>query len=85
MESVTEKAITLMLWERCKQIFIDKNKRTVMTIANKEMIINGGGIISIPNEHIKNFYQLLIEFYETNNLTKIKDFVYENCIDELIL
>lgn len=81
IESPIERAITLMLWGMRRQVFIDGNKRTSMMIANKEMIINGCGIISIPNEKIKLFYELLIEFYETNKMEKIKSFVYENCID----
>ena len=81
IESATERAITLMLWGMRRQVFIDGNKRTSMMMANKEMITNGCGIISIPNEHIKIFYELLIDFYETNNIKKIKNFVYENCID----
>ena len=83
MKSKTEKAITLMLWGMRRQIFIDGNKRTSMMISNKEMINHGCGIISIPNEKIKSFYDLLIKFYETNNMEKIKNFVYENCIDGL--
>lgn len=85
IESATERAITLMLWGMRRQIFIDGNKRTSMMIANKEMIVNGCGIISIPNEHIKTFYELLIRFYETNDMEKIKSFVYENCIDGMAL
>lgn len=85
LECVTERAITLMLWAMRRQIFIDGNKRTSMMIANKEMIANGCGIISVPNEYIKSFYNLLIEFYETNNIENIKNFVYENCIDGLNL
>lgn len=85
IESVTERAITLMLWGMRKQIFIDGNKRTSMIIANKEMIINGSGVISVPIKKIKSFYELLITFYETNNMEKIKEFVYNNCIDGLIL
>lgn len=83
MESETEKSITLMLWGMRRQIFIDGNKRTSMMIANKEMISHGCGIISVPNEKIKSFYELLIGFYETNNIEKIRKFVYENCIDGL--
>ena len=83
MKSKTERAITLMLWGMRRQIFIDGNKRTSMMISNKEMINHGCGIISIPNEKIKSFYDLLIKFYETNNMEKIKNFVYENCIDGL--
>lgn len=85
IESATERAITLMLWGMRRQVFIDGNKRTSMMIANKEMIENGCGVISIPNEKIKPFYELLIRFYETNDMEKIKSFVYENCIDGIAL
>lgn len=85
IESETEKAITLMLWGMRRQIFIDGNKRTSMMIANKEMIKHGCGIISIPEEKIKSFYELLISFYETNDMKRIKNFVYENCVDGLDL
>lgn len=47
------------------------------------MIKHGCGIISIPEEEIKSFYELLIRFYETNDMGKIKNFVYEKCIDGL--
>jgi hypothetical protein len=83
MKSKTEQAITLMLWGMRRQIFIDGNKRTSMMIANKEMINHGCGIISVPNEKIRPLYDLLIRFYETNNMEEIKNFVYENCIDGL--
>lgn len=56
-----------------KQIFIDGNKRTSMMIANKEMINHGCGIISIPDDKIKSFYELLISFYETNDMKRIKN------------
>ena len=85
IESETEKAITLMLWGMRRQIFIDGNKRTSMMIANKEMINHGCGIISIPDDKIKPFYELLIKFYEMNDMKEIKNFVYENCIDGLNL
>ena len=83
IESKTERAITLMLWAMRRQIFIDGNKRIAMLIANKEMIINGCGIISIPDDKIKIFYELLIKFYETYNMSYLKEFVYKNCVDGL--
>lgn len=84
IKTATERAITLMLWSMRRQIFIDGNKRTSMMIANKEMIMNGAGVISIPNEKIKLFYELLISFYETNNMEEIKKFIYKDCIDGLL-
>jgi hypothetical protein len=82
-ENPTERAITLMLWCMRRQIFIDGNKRTAMMISNKEMISSGCGVISIPNEKIKHFGALLTRFYETNDMTEAKNFVYENCVDGL--
>lgn len=51
--SKTEQAINVMLWVMQRQMFIDGNKRTAMLIANKLMIENGCGIISIPIEKQK--------------------------------
>ena len=66
-ESNTERAINMMLYLMRKQIFLDGNKRTAMLIANKIMIENGCGIISIPIDKQPEFYKLLIKYYETNN------------------
>ena len=80
IEIPTLRAIKLMLYGMRKQLFWDGNKRTSMIIANKVMIENGSGIITIPPEHIMEFNQLLTEFYNTNIDTKIIDFIYTNCI-----
>ena len=39
------------------------------------------GIISIPIEHQPEFTRMLVDFYESDNMDEIKDFVYENGID----
>ena len=62
-------------------MFQDGNKRLVNLIANKEMIRLGQGIIAIPVEKIGDYLTLLIEYYETNDLVKLKNWLYENCID----
>jgi hypothetical protein len=64
-----------------KQMFIDGNKRTAMLAGNHTMISNGAGIITVPLEDQTQFRDMLIKFYETNDMTQIKDFVYEKCID----
>ena len=43
----TEIAIEIMLWIMRRQMFIDGNKRVAMLFANKIMIDNGCGIITI--------------------------------------
>lgn len=80
-ESNTERAINMMLYLMRKQIFLDGNKRTAMLIANKIMIENGCGIISIPINKQPEFYKLLIKYYETNNNEEIKKYIYDYCID----
>lgn len=81
IENPTERAITLMLRLMRKQVFLDGNKRTAMLAANQIMISNGVGIISVPVELQYEFTKLLINYYETNDMSYIKEFVYHNCID----
>lgn len=81
ISSPTERAITLMLYCMRKQIFLDGNKRTSMLASNHVMIKNGCGIISVPIEDQLKFRELLIDFYESNDMTVIKRFVYDKCID----
>lgn len=79
--SATEKAINLMLYLMRSQLFYDGNKRTSMMAANQVMIQNGAGIISVPIKYQEEFLELLVKFYETNNMDKIKELIYNHCID----
>lgn len=62
-------------------MFLDGNKRVANLVANKEMIKNGEGIISIPVDKIGEYFTKLINYYETNNNTELKEWIYNNCID----
>lgn len=79
-EPSTKKAIDLMLYIMRSQLFMDGNKRTAQILANKLMIENGCGIISIPVDLHKNFFIKLIEYYETNDSENISEFIYNECI-----
>ena len=79
--SATEKAINLMLYLMRIQLFYDGNKRTSMMAANQVMIQNGAGIISVPIKYQEEFLELLVKFYETNNMDEIKELIYNHCID----
>lgn len=81
----TEIAIEIMLWLMRRQMFINGNKRVAMLFANKIMIDNGCGIISIANELQKDFFEKIIKYYETNNMDDLKLWIYDNCIDGLAL
>ena len=76
-----ERCIDLFCWLQRSQMFLDGNKRVANLIANKEMIKNGQGIIAVPVEEIGNYLTRLIEYYETGDNTKLKEWLYENCID----
>lgn len=76
-----EKCIELFCWMQRSQMFLDGNKRVANLVANKEMIKNGQGIITIPVEKIGDYLPLLINYYETNDNNKLKQWLYDNCID----
>lgn len=73
--------ITLFCWIQRSQMFKDGNKRVANLVTNKEMIRLGQGILSVPVEKIGEYFSVLIKFYETNDYTEIKKWIYDNCID----
>ena len=81
----TEIALEIMLWIMRRQMFIDGNKRVAMLFANKIMIDNGCGIITISQENQSTFFEKLIKFYETGNNSDIKKWLYETSIDGIEL
>lgn len=84
IENTTERAIEYMLYGMRNQLFWDENKRTSTICANKIMIQNGNGIIKIPDDKLQEFTTLLSEFYTTNDKEKIKQFIFDNCIDGIV-
>ena len=62
-------------------MFLDGNKRVANLVANKEMIKNGQGIISIHVELIWEYFTRLINYYETNDNSELKKWLYENAVD----
>ena len=81
----TEIAIEVMLWVMRKQMFIDGNKRVAMLFANKMMIDEGCGIITISQENQPVFFEKLIKFYETGNNVDLKEWIYQTSIDGIDL
>jgi len=77
---VTERALTYMLWGMRKQLFWDGNKRTSIISANKILIENGKGILTIEESNLGEFNERLSKFYETNNYSHIINFLYDQCI-----
>ena len=83
ISDVYDKAITALLFVTRKQIFIDGNKRTSVIFANHILISQGAGLIVIPDEGIREYKQLLIDYYETEDKGSIESFLYDKCLTRL--
>lgn len=79
-KNITRRSLVLMLYLMRTQVFWDGNKRTSMIVANKIMIENGCGVITIKEEYFKEFNSLLTEYYNTNKMESLLEFLYNNCI-----
>jgi hypothetical protein len=77
---VTERAIRYMLWGMRRQLFWDGNKRTSTLCANKILISEGNGILSVKEQDLREFNHLLTQFYDTNDYHIIQGFIYDKCI-----
>ena len=84
IKEAVDRAVTVMLWSMRSQLFADGNKRVSMLYANKVLIRNGAGIITIKPEHIENFSEKLIRFYETNDMNDIKRWIIDNALSVII-
>ena len=85
IECVTERAITVMCFIMRTQMFIDGNKRTATLVANQILINYGCGTISIAQENIQEFSNLAKIYYETNEMEQLKEFLYEKCLDGVLV
>lgn len=79
--SETEKALNIFLWGARGQFFWDGNKRSSLMLANKELIMAGGGILTITDKHMQRFNELLLEYYNTAEKAELKRYLYDNCIE----
>lgn len=72
-------AIELCLYCMRTQVFIDGNKRASVIYANHYLIAHGMGFLVIPENHVPEFKRLLVEFYESNDMGAVKEFMKEKC------
>lgn len=80
IECCTERAIKVMLYVIRTQMFSDGNKRVAQLAANQILIQKGKGLLRISVEKNNEFFQLLVEYYETNNDGKIMNFLYHTSL-----
>lgn len=81
IETDTDRAFSLGLYIMRTQPFKDGNKRVGSFMINKVLIENGRGIFNVPVELDGQFKKQLVEFYETNDMEPLKNWMLENCLD----
>lgn len=72
-------AIKLCLYCMKTQIFLDGNKRASVIFANHYLISHGGGFLVIPEKKVSKFKQLLVKYYEGEDIAVIAAFMKERC------
>lgn len=78
--SATEKALTAFAWGARGQLFWDGNKRTSLVLANKIMLEAGAGMLTITENHMAQFNQELLDFYNSGDADSLKDYMYTHAI-----
>ena len=51
-----------------------------MTLANKILISEGAGILTITDKYMEKFNELLVEYYNTGDSLTLKQYLYDNAI-----
>ena len=72
-------AIKLCLYCMKTQIFLDGNKRASVIFANHYLISHGEGFLVIPEKEVPEFKKLLVNYYESDDLTAIASFMKNRC------
>ncbi|KRL02073.1 hypothetical protein [Liquorilactobacillus capillatus] len=81
--TTTDKALTVMYHNMRQQIFGVGNKRTATLSANKIMIDGGAGLINVPLDKWDEWNELIADYYRTNDMTRVKQWTYDNAIQGL--
>ena len=74
-----EVAIDVMLYILDKRLFVDGDVRAALMFANKFMVDNGCGIITVPESKKKLFREKLQEYKDFND-NNLKDWIYMYCV-----
>lgn len=82
-KSAIDIAIDLCLYCMKTQIFLDGNKRAAVIFANHYLISHGGGFLVIPEREVPEFKQLLVQYYEGEDISTIATFMKGNCWKKL--
>lgn len=76
----TEIALDVMIHILDKRLFVDGDVRVALMFANKIMIDNGNGFITVTPENCPTFREKLKEYNETHEGNSFKDWLFKYCI-----
>ena len=79
-KTATGIALDVFAWGARGQFFWDGNKRTSLTMANKIMVSQGVGMLTILDKNMEAFNELLLEYYNSGVADELKLFMYESAI-----
>jgi hypothetical protein len=77
LENPIDKGLTVLGKVSRGQWFHNGNKRTAQMVANHVMIQNNAAILAIPVQQREAYLSNLISYYESNDLSSFKDYVYQ--------
>lgn len=80
-DHMTDHALETGLWLMRCQPFKDGNKRIGSFVINKILIENGCGIFNVPVELDGRFKQYLVDYYESNDTSFLKQWIWDNCLE----
>ncbi len=79
-KTATGIALDVFAWGARGQFFWDGYKRTSLTMANKIMVSQGVGMLTIQDKHMERFNELLLRYYNDGDASELKLFMYESAI-----
>lgn len=79
-DSATERALELFCYITYNQLFWDGNKRTALVAANKMLISKGSGFLTVREQDMPRFNDLLTKMYDTGDKRNLKQFLWSNAI-----
>ncbi len=79
-ENPIEQAVRLFLWAALNLFYWDGNKRTARLMATGILINAGLGVFNIRTADILTFNKLMVDFYETKEVSAIAEFLATKCV-----
>ena len=79
-DTATSRTLELFCYITYNQLFWDGNKRTALVAANKLLISKGCGFLTIKDQDMAEFNELLAGMYDTGSNDNLKKFLYSNAI-----